>query len=86
MRLRERLRLLLQKFEHALTRVEDQGVRIESGVDNIQDLMVKLSESISTLRSDVTERHSRLEVDINGLKKRMGVLEKKLGGGQALPH
>ena len=86
MRLRERLRLLLHKFERALTRVEDQGVRVEQGVDNIVDLMVLLNDRVGQLSYDVTERYKRSEREVTSLKQRLTVLEKSLESRQPPTH
>lgn len=85
MKLRERLRQLLHFFERRLTRVEDQGVRIENGVENIQDLIIRVQTAVDDLRVDVTERHSRIAHDVSQLRSRLGVLE-KLTGQQTPKH
>ena len=78
MRLRERLRLLLHRFERALTRVEDGQARIEQGVDNIQDLMVRLHTAVDDLRTDVIRRDADRTVEIASVKKDLVVLQKSL--------
>ena len=86
MRLRERLSLLLHKFERALTRVEDQGARVENGVDNIKTLVVTLHTAVEKLSFDVNERYRRSEKEITGLKNRLSVLEKVLEHRNQTPH
>jgi hypothetical protein len=78
MKLRERLRQLLARFERALTRVEDQGVRVENGVENIQRMMGQMNDAVGQLSFDVTERYKRSEKEVHNLKLRMLVLEKRL--------
>ncbi len=79
MRLRERLRLLLTKFEKALTRVEDQGQRVENGVEDIKRMMAGLNDAVGRLEFDVNERYQRGEKEVTALKQRMHVLERRLG-------
>ena len=87
MRLRERLRQLLHRFERALTRVEDQGVRVEQGVDNVVDQLTRLNEAVYSLRSDVIDRDSKREQELRLVKQDVSVLKKNLEGASVLkPH
>ena len=78
MRLRERIRQVFHRFERALTRVEDQGVRIEQGVDNIIDLVQSLSEAVADLKTDVIQRDARRGEEIRWVKEDLSKLQKKL--------
>ena len=86
MRIRERLRQLLHRFERALTRVEDQGVRVEQSVDNVVSLLTQLNESVYTLRSDVVDRDSKREQELRTLKSDFAVLKKKLEEAPKVAH
>lgn len=98
MKLRElipRLRLLFKKFESALTRVEDQGQRIENGVDRMIEMiqgpeeeqgrggLVKmvsnLSDSLHDLKTHIRARQDDTEKEIVRLKNRLSMVEKSLG-------
>lgn len=78
MRIRDRLKALLHRFERALTRVEDQGVRVEQGVDNVIEQLKLLNELCYTLRSDVLDRDSKREQELRQVKQDLSVLQKTL--------
>ena len=86
MRLRERLRQLLHRFERALTRVEDQGVRVEQGMDNVVEQLTHLNESIYTLRSQLIEDRARRDQELTIVRQDVAVLKKKLEGASAPKH
>lgn len=79
MRLRERLQAIMRRFETALTRVEDRGVRIESNVESIKNLMAQLNDSVDRLASDIAGRHRDLEREVVTLKNQMIAVNKSLG-------
>lgn len=86
MRIRDGLRQLLHRFERALTRVEDQGVRVEQGVDNVVDQLTRLNEAVYSLRSDVLDRDSKREQELRLLRQDVGMLKKKLEERPAVSH
>jgi len=86
MKLRQRLRELLHRFERALTRVEDQGVRVEQSVGNVVELLTQLNESVYTLRSDVIDRDSKRESELRVLKQDLSMLQKKLEAAHRATH
>lgn len=79
MKLRERLRQLLHRFELALTRVEDQSVRVEQGVDNLVDLVRLMSDGISDLRSEIIGNNAKRDNELKWLRRDVSDLQKRLG-------
>lgn len=79
MKLRERLRQLFHRFEVALTRVEDQSVRIEQGVDNLIELSRQMADRVSDLRSEIISERAKQGDELHRLRQDVSALQKKLG-------
>lgn len=79
MKLRERLRQLLHRFELALTRVEDQSVRIEQGVDNLVELTRQVSDRVSDLRSEIISERARHDEEFRRMRQDVTAIQKRLG-------
>lgn len=91
-----RLKLLLKKFESALTRVEDQGQRIENGVDRMIEqvcgpeemqgrgglvgMIAGLSDTLREVRAQIKSQADDSTREMTHLKNRLSMLEKQLGG------
>lgn len=105
MKIREllpRLHLLLKKFESALTRVEDQGQRIENGVDRMIEMVsgteeqhgrgglvgmvTGLSDTLHEVRAHIKSREDDSTREMTLLKNRLSVLEKHLGPEKEKRH
>lgn len=80
MKFRDLLKQLLHRFERAITRVEDQGVRVEQSVDNVVEQLTRLSDAVYSLKTEIITRDARREGELHTLKGEISVLRRKLEG------
>lgn len=79
MKIRERIRQILIRFERAVTRVEDSSARIEQKMGNVERILTQLSDSWTDVRVEFRGKFADSEQEMRSVKERMAVLEKQLG-------
>lgn len=79
-------RSFASSIERALTRVENQGVRVEQALDNIIDHTRRAADGMSELRAELRIRSAGQDDEIAALKKQLAAVQKQLGGQNAPRH